>query len=246
MEGGSGHAGCARLSRAELARSAVCSGVRARGDVPARESCSLAGGTISRRSHALAHCAAHSRFCHSGYVRALNPILSEAAFELYARMHAAHWGRDALLATPWLRGAAWARGEGEASWQAGHAASSLDLPLSSHDLSRPLPDLALAGRDAPGLGRVGRAVRGPRKRPLLHRVVRPPGGVARRQLRQGQLGGLSSEAGGAALSRSCTATATRTTRCSSRRAARARTSRRASASSTSKQCQSGARTLDLQ
>ena len=33
MEGGSGHAGCARLSRAELARSAVCSGVRARGDV---------------------------------------------------------------------------------------------------------------------------------------------------------------------------------------------------------------------
>ncbi len=44
--------------------------------------------------------------------------LSAAAFTLYARMHGAHWrDLEALCAMPWLRGAEWAAGQSEESWQ---------------------------------------------------------------------------------------------------------------------------------
>ena len=49
--------------------------------------------------------------------------LSAEAFRLYARLHGAHWGEAASLGArmPWLRGAAWAVGDGghdgEATWQ---------------------------------------------------------------------------------------------------------------------------------
>mmetsp|Transcript_31767 Transcript_31767/g.73969 ORF Transcript_31767/g.73969 Transcript_31767/m.73969 type:complete len:434 (-) Transcript_31767:6-1307(-) len=40
------------------------------------------------------------------------------AFTLYARMHGTYWQDAELLSKPWLRGAAWHAGKGEAVWRA--------------------------------------------------------------------------------------------------------------------------------
>ena len=37
-------------------------------------------------------------------------------FSLYAQLHARHWRSEALFEKPWLRGADWYRGKGEAGW----------------------------------------------------------------------------------------------------------------------------------
>lgn len=48
--------------------------------------------------------------------------LSAEIFRLYARLHAAHWNAtDGLRLMPWLRGADWADGCGQATWEAAMA-----------------------------------------------------------------------------------------------------------------------------
>jgi hypothetical protein len=45
-------------------------------------------------------------------------VVTEEAFLLAARMHAAYWNSDRLLQYPWIRGSEWVRGEGRESWEA--------------------------------------------------------------------------------------------------------------------------------
>ena len=50
--------------------------------------------------------------------------MTSKAFELYARMHARYWRDPSLKDKPWLRGVAWARGEGRESWEAAQKMAS--------------------------------------------------------------------------------------------------------------------------
>ena len=55
-----------------------------------------------------------------------NPSPKEMAsthFQIYAKMHATYWKSDELLVKPWLNGSTWAKGEGEAQWQASQSMS---------------------------------------------------------------------------------------------------------------------------
>ena len=68
--------------------------------------------------------------------------MTQRAFALYARLHAEFWADD-ILSSPWLRGCAWRRGEGEASWRAaqqialdGWRAMSADIADWERDPSR--------------------------------------------------------------------------------------------------------------
>jgi len=48
-------------------------------------------------------------------------VITVDAFKLYACMHATFWEDGTLLSKPWLRGAGWAAGEGEARWMGAQA-----------------------------------------------------------------------------------------------------------------------------